>query len=58
MNKYIEQKRQQLEMSITDLCRQAKTQRLTYYKFKDGGDITLKTLKKYCKVLNLTIKIY
>lgn len=58
MNKYIEQKRQQLDMSITELSKRAKMERLTYYKFKDGGNITIETLKKICKVLNLKIKIY
>ena len=53
MFKYIEQQRQQQEISITKLCYEAGIKRKTYYEFKSGKNITLDTLKKICKILNI-----
>jgi len=51
--KYIEQQRQIQNISITKLCYNAGIKRKTYYEFKAGKNVTLKTLKRICKVLNI-----
>ena len=51
--KLIEQKRQQQEMSIREICIKAGITEMTYYKAKDGRDIGHKTFFKLCKIIGI-----
>lgn len=52
---YIDLKRREKNLTVTELCERAEIDRSTYYKLKQNQDIRLSTLRKLFDILELNM---